>query len=394
MNCWNYPKPPRARSGVSWVGPWVRHGRNLALCLLGIHCAAYGLAIVRFESRTVALERQLATSITQLRGEDSYSYQWPRFGMVRYSIAIAGAPPEPSPGRARLSELGAARLKAAVSLQKRLTPANPYSTWKVWQVYVSLFGPEQPNAHIIQEVRAFVLTGVLPHIRQADLSGADFQGADLREIDFNGASLAGVNFGGANLAGTDFAEADLRGADFRGTNLQAAKSLAGANLAGANFTAASLRGADFREAQLMDADFRGADLRRANFSRANFGGADFSDANLEGASFTRVNLRGTPSADFTRTNLRGTNFTGANLRGTNFTGANLKVARFNEVNLRDANFRGANLADTKFARADLRGARLKGSFGVRVNPQNANSLGILHDRQTRWPGGLASRSLR
>ena len=71
-------------------------------------------------------------------------------------------------------------------------------------------------------------------------------------------------------------EADLRGAD-----------LEGAYLGGAD-----LEGADLRSAYLGGADLRGADLKGADLEGAYLGGADLTCANLPGADLTCANLTG------------------------------------------------------------------------------------------------------
>jgi len=110
--------------------------------------------------------------------------------------------------------------------------------------------------------------------KQADLSGADLNGAvliraDLSGADLNGANLSGADLNGANLSGVNLSRADLSGAD-----------LSGADLSRADLNGANLSGANLRRADLSGADLSGADLSRANLSKADLSEADLSGANL------------------------------------------------------------------------------------------------------------------
>jgi hypothetical protein len=159
--------------------------------------------------------------------------------------------------------------RARKRLRVRWTPlhavwlASAYPAWACWA-----------EAH-----------GIVPHLRGADLVGANLGGADLR---------------GANLRGADLRGANLYGADLRGANLYkggwtaqpATSAPYGADLRGANLRGANLYGADLRGADLRGANLYGADLRGANLRGANLYGADLRGANLVGANLVGANLRG------------------------------------------------------------------------------------------------------
>jgi len=118
-------------------------------------------------------------------------------------------------------------------------------------------------------------------------------------------------------------DANLRGADLQGANLQGASlrsaSLQGANLQGASLRSASLRGASLQRASLRSASLQGANLQGAFLQGVDLQGVDLQDADLRGASLQRANLRG---ADLRGASLQGANLRGADLRGASLQGAN------------------------------------------------------------------------
>jgi uncharacterized protein YjbI with pentapeptide repeats len=114
-------------------------------------------------------------------------------------------------------------------------------------------------------------------LHDADLRGANFNGADLRFTD-----LHVVHLEGAHLEGAQLTSVNLLGAHLEGAHLgHAEASLAiieGAYLAGAN-----LNRADLTWANLAGADLTGANLTGADLTGANLTGADLTGAKLTGA---------------------------------------------------------------------------------------------------------------
>jgi uncharacterized protein YjbI with pentapeptide repeats len=120
-----------------------------------------------------------------------------------------------------------------------------------------------------------------PHLKAADLAGAQ-----LRYTDATGGS---------------FAECDLSGADLQDTYLDRA-SFQRAKLTGANLSGATAKRAGFARADLSGANLRGASLTGASFQRANLSGADVSGADLRDADFSGADLRGLIWDEVTRFN--------------------------------------------------------------------------------------------
>jgi uncharacterized protein YjbI with pentapeptide repeats len=110
------------------------------------------------------------------------------------------------------------------------------ATWNKWRDTVHNIKPDLSDA-------------VLPGVRLSDYSdnqgrwiAVNLRDADLSGVDFNRASLQYANLTNATLSG-----ANLIGAD-----------LTGANLHGADFTAASLQATDFTSAKVIGTQFAGA----------------------------------------------------------------------------------------------------------------------------------------
>lgn len=61
------------------------------------------------------------------------------------------------------------------------------------------------------------------NLRDADLSGADLNGANLRYADLSDADLSGADLRYADLNGADLSGANLRGANLRDANLSGAE---------------------------------------------------------------------------------------------------------------------------------------------------------------------------
>ncbi|MYS82822.1 pentapeptide repeat-containing protein [Embleya scabrispora] len=198
--------------------------------------------------------------------------------------------------------------------------------------------------------------------------------------------LAGANLTDAQLPNEDLRCANLLGADLVGARLVKANlsraNLTGANLARAELTWSDLHrvdltGASLTGADLIEADLTGAVLADANLTRANLSGTTLTNADLTGADLTAARLSNWPpffgGAVLVDADLTGADLTDADLEGADLTGANLCGARLTRADLTRA-----QLGRAVLARADLTDAT-----GVQV------VAGVVWDRETRWPEGLA-----
>jgi len=131
-------------------------------------------------------------------------------------------------------------------------------------------------------------------LKNANLSGVNFRQAELLKIKLINANLDGADFEGANLSKGDLSFSKCTGANFTDANLEGA-NFSGANLHKANFARAILRGANFNGADLsfaemVDANIEGTNFRQAKIEAANFGGTNLDRANFEETNFKVYNL--------------------------------------------------------------------------------------------------------
>ncbi|MBI3860549.1 MAG: pentapeptide repeat-containing protein [Planctomycetia bacterium] len=228
---------------------------------------------------------------------------------------------------------------------------------------------------------------LLPHLRAAVLSEADWPRIDLSRINLSNADLSNSNLSEANLENVDATGTNLRGAKLAGARLAGIcavrASLVGSDLSyiradQAEFEAVYARQACFEGALLTGATFRGADLSEARFIRANLNSVCLMEANIENAVFSRADLTGASLkglilrlADFSqcclsKARLDKCDLEGMDLPGADFSEARLVGALLTETNMPDANFYFANLANTGLAhinweRANLRNVDLRGA---------------------------------
>jgi uncharacterized protein YjbI with pentapeptide repeats len=148
-------------------------------------------------------------------------------------------------------------------------------------------------------------SGMLFTFPDADLSGANLDGARLRHAKFNRvnftcASLVKADLGLAELNEANFTSAQMSRADLSGAKLNkailTAATLAEADLSNTvieytDFSQAWLRGATFECAIIYRASFCRADLSRANFNTTELNTIDFSEARLYGADLSKADLR-------------------------------------------------------------------------------------------------------
>ena len=123
----------------------------------------------------------------------------------------------------------------------------------------------------------------------ADLTGANLEGANLEKVNLTGAILREANLNGAILKSANLRASYLLRANLRGTVLTEA-NLSIANLRETNLIQAYSYQTDFEEANLRFADLSNANLEGAELAGANLEGADLSGANIEGSDFEGANF--------------------------------------------------------------------------------------------------------
>lgn len=209
---------------------------------------------------------------------------------------------------------------------------------------------------------------------EADLRGADMQGAYLENTHFVRAKLQGANLTGTRLWNADLAAADALGAILELAVLRSA-GLASTQLQGANLSRANLRNANIISTRLQGANLSHADLREAIFKKAWLQSADLSGADLRNAKITSTQLQGADLAtaklqnsDLEKTQMQGVRLSGALLQGVrlsevNLQGANLEGAQLQGANLKSTELQGADLTNARLQGADFADTQLQGSFG-------------------------------
>jgi len=120
-------------------------------------------------------------------------------------------------------------------------------------------------------------------LRKVDLSQANLFGANLEGALLSNANLEGAYLLKANLKGAYLRDANLEGVILTDANLEGA-ILTDVNLKGAYLLRANLKGANLESAIFSDANLEGAYLFYANLNDASLEGVDLSDTNLEGAN--------------------------------------------------------------------------------------------------------------
>jgi uncharacterized protein YjbI with pentapeptide repeats len=112
-------------------------------------------------------------------------------------------------------------------------------------------------------------------LHNANLKGAQMQGAEFLDAQLIGADMFGVELQGAILY-----ETNLQGADLQGVNMQGA-NLENANLQGVNLLYAELQGANLSKAKLQGANLQGAQLQGVILTGAELQGITWESANLD-----------------------------------------------------------------------------------------------------------------
>ena len=122
-------------------------------------------------------------------------------------------------------------------------------------------------------------------------NGRDGKRAMLAEADLAGAELDGATLANADLQDAILSDATCREADFQGADLRRA-NLSSADVTSGNLGVARLRHADMRRAKLDGANLRGTDLAGANLRGASLNDADFGGANLLSTDIRETDLSG------------------------------------------------------------------------------------------------------
>jgi len=183
------------------------------------------------------------------------------------------------------------------------------------------------------------LTGEDGVLKEANLRGANLEGADLRYVNLKNANLDGANLRDAKLTYSNLANADLQKA----------------NLLDAKLFKANLKGANLNQANLKRADLAITDLSNATLLSTSLVGADLVEAVLQKADLRNANLQ---SANLERAKLQGVNLEGAKLLSANLKDAMLMSGNLQWANLKDSMMKMANLGGADLLNADLTGAFL------------------------------------
>jgi len=157
-------------------------------------------------------------------------------------------------------------------------------------------------------------------LEEANLNGADLTSSNLDKAKFLDATLIGATFDNASCRKTTFFATlkylnpiKMQDTSFKNANCTGA-TFNGVDLRFANFEKAKLVGNKFMFERLNDVNFSGADLRWADFRYAEINTTNLSGTNLLGADFRSVKLK----AIFNdKTNLNLANLSGIELKPFN-----------------------------------------------------------------------------
>ncbi|HSS48023.1 MAG TPA: pentapeptide repeat-containing protein [Thermoanaerobaculia bacterium] len=179
-----------------------------------------------------------------------------------------------------------------------------------------------PQEHItlLRQVRSARKSETIAHLLEngdfkptrlddANLYGANFEGATLILASMVHTDLQGANLDGLELTGADLTEARLSSAWLAGSELSHVKldgaALRNTHLEGATLDYASLAGARMAQVEAQAASFVKANLEGAQLAEANLRTASFRDARLSGSDLRRAYLQGVSALDIESTDLRG-----------------------------------------------------------------------------------------
>jgi hypothetical protein len=152
---------------------------------------------------------------------------------------------------------------------------------------MTVLARRSPNTLAVVDLKNVRLGGATAS--DAQLYGANFEGAWLNFIDFSRANLYRANLLHVAACNSSFTGADLRQSYLPGARLDGSSMLE-AKLSGASLFDASLASSNLTRVDLSGANLSNADLRKSNLRGANLSKADLYGAKLTGAIADRKTL--------------------------------------------------------------------------------------------------------
>jgi uncharacterized protein YjbI with pentapeptide repeats len=195
-----------------------------------------------------------------------------------------------------------------------------------------------------------------------DLNGVDFSGHNLTDAGFEGATLTGAVFSGAIVNGTRFAQwssAGITFAQIASTASYQARDLRRIEIDSDQSSAWDLSGQDLTGATLGGLLLFGANLRNANLTNAALNGGitgtDLTDSLIAGAELraTMTLSQIYTTASYKNHQLDSIKYHVQDLSGADFSNQDLSHSDFSESNLSAANFTDAIIAGARFGNAGL-----------------------------------------
>ncbi len=178
------------------------------------------------------------------------------------------------------------------------------------------------------------------------------------------------DFRGRNFAYADFQQADLRGVSFspdprpgQPTILRQA-NLIGAQIQGANLDQADLQGASLMNAEIQGACLQETDMQGAWLDQAKMQGVNLTGAQMQGASLARAHMEG---ARFAGAKLQGANLEEAYMQGANLVETHMQAADLNGAQLQGARLIRAQLQGARLNGAQMKGAQVQGTILFRAD---------------------------
>lgn len=166
--------------------------------------------------------------------------------------------------------------------------------------------------------------------------------------------------------------------EWRETHPNEIPHLRGAQLRGAELPAINLRGAvlcdaNLANAVLSDADLSGADLGSFVLDATILGSGHLGITDLSSANLERAKL--------ISTNLRGANLSFSNLENADLTYANLSGATMTEARLIGANLTLATLVFADLTNADISRSRVWGASAWSITAEGTTQIGLIVSRE-------------
>lgn len=222
--------------------------------------------------------------------------------------------------------------------------ANPDATIKKAQAFYAKNDAMMPDKDVEAGREKITQEQALAEIKKpdCDLSNKDLGYLELDKMDLRHCKMVNTSFFGAYLR-----DANLSGANMQGAYLNLAR-LENTNLSGANLTDAIIFQAIFSKT-----NFKGANLTNARVI-GTLGNVDMSGANISKGKFG-LDVGNQPMGQMKFDSV------GGNFANANFEGADLNIANFSFANLTGANLGNTNMNRADLSQADLTGADLTGA---------------------------------